>query len=60
MTIWYNAAGEPIPKGLQLFERYTVWVCANLNIMVQGIKKQTPELGLSGYLEWLDKMTKAE
>ena len=60
MTTWYNAAGEPVPIGLHLFESYTIWVCANLNTMIIGIKSQTPELGLSGYLDWLDKMTKTE
>jgi hypothetical protein len=58
MTIWYNAAKEPVPKGLQLIEKFTMWVCANLNSMTEGIKKQSPELGLPGYTKWLNKMTK--
>ncbi len=57
MTIWYGAAGEPIPVGLQLIEHYTIWICANFNTMIKGIKKETPELGLTGYLIWLEKMT---
>jgi hypothetical protein len=60
MTIWYNAAEEPVPKGIQLFEQYTIWICANFDTMIKGIKKHTPELGLSGYLDWLDKMIKIE
>jgi len=57
MTIWYNAAGEPVPTGIQLIEKFTVWFCGNCNIMIQGIKKQTPGLGLTGYLDWLNNMT---
>lgn len=60
MTIWYNAEGEPVPAGIQLFQHYTIWICANLNIMIRGIKKQSPKIGLAGYLEWLENMTKNE
>lgn len=60
MTIWYNAAGEPIPIGLQIIERFTVWFCCNCDIMIQDIKKQTPGLGLTGYLDWLNNMTRNE
>lgn len=60
LTIWYKAAGEPVPEGIKILEKYTVWICAILNGMIIGIKKETPELGLSGYLDWLNKMTKSE
>jgi len=60
MTIWYNAAGEPVPTGLQLIERFTVWFCGNCDTIIQGIKKQTPILGLTGYLDWLNNMTSNE
>lgn len=58
MTIWFNSAGEPVPIGLQLIEEFTIWFCGNCDNMIQGIKKQTPELGLTGYLDWLNNMAK--
>jgi hypothetical protein len=60
ITIWYNASGETVPIGLQLIEHFTVWICGNFDSLIEGIKKETPELGLTGYLEWLNKMTKNE
>jgi hypothetical protein len=60
MTIWYNASVEPIPTGLQLIEKFTVWFCGNCDTMIQGMKKQTPGLGLTGYLDWLKNMTTNE
>jgi hypothetical protein len=60
MTIWYNAAGEPVPTGLQLIEKFTLWFCGNCNIMIQGIKKQTPVHGLTGYLDWLNNLATSE
>jgi hypothetical protein len=57
MTIWNSALGNPTPSGLLLIQSFTVWVCGSLDAMVQGIKRETPEIGLPGYLEWLEKMT---
>ena len=56
MTIWNNALGKPIPQGLRLIGEFTIWTCGNLNSMTQGIKKHSPNTGLSGYLEWLKEM----
>jgi hypothetical protein len=60
MTIWYTAAGETVPKGLRLIEQFTMWYCASINSMSNGIRKQSPELGLAGYTKWLNEMTKKE
>lgn len=57
MIIWNKALGEQTPTGLILIQKFTVWICGNLDSMTQGIKRETPELGLSGYLTWLNKMT---
>lgn len=57
MTVWNSALVEQIPTGLVLIQKFTVWICGNLDSMTQGIKRETPELGLSGYLTWLNKMT---
>ncbi len=57
MTIWNNALGEQTPTGLILIQEFSVWICGNLDSMTRGIKRETPELGLSGYLTFLHKMT---
>lgn len=57
MKIWNNALGASTPEGLQLIQKFTIWICGNFNSLTMGIKKQTPEIGLGGYLEWLNKMT---
>ncbi|HAK10919.1 MAG TPA: hypothetical protein DCO78_02165 [Chitinophagaceae bacterium] len=56
MAVWYKAMGETQPVGMKLIERFTTWVCASINSYINGIKKQSKELGLSGYLQWLEKM----
>lgn len=58
MKILFNAAGDTIPEGQRLLEEFTLWVCASLDSMTQGIKRHSPKLGLTGYLEWLKKMSK--
>lgn len=60
MTIWFTAAGNPIPEGQRLLEEFTLWICSSLDSMTQGINKHSPKLGLTGYLEWLKKMTKID
>lgn len=59
MKIWNNALGTPTPDGLQLIQEFTVWICGNFNSLTIGIKKETPEIGIGGYLEWLNKMTES-
>ncbi len=56
MNIWHNAAGTQTSDGLELISKFTVWICGNLHSLTNGIKKETPELGLGGYLDWLKKM----
>jgi hypothetical protein len=58
MSAWNSAAGKRVPAGLQLIQEFTVWLCGSLYAMQQGILRETPKLGLSGYLAWLEKMTK--
>ncbi len=59
MTIWKNALNEPVPEGMTLIESFTLWVCGNINGMINGINRQTKNLGLSAYLQWLEDMQKA-
>lgn len=59
MTIWKNALNEPVPEGMALIENFTLWVCGNINGMINGINRQTKNLGLSAYLQWLEDMQKA-
>jgi hypothetical protein len=60
MFIWYKASGKPLLSGIKLIEDFTVWVCANINMMISGIDKHSKILGLSGYLEWLKEMQNEE
>lgn len=57
MKIWNDSLGKSTPDGLQLIQQFTLWICSNLDSLTLGIKKETPQLGLGGYLDWLNKMT---
>ena len=59
MTIWKNALSEPVPEGMALIENFTLWVCGNINGMINGIDRQTKNLGLLAYVQWLEDMQKA-
>jgi len=59
MTIWKNASNEPVPEGLALIESFTLWVCGNIDGMINGINR-TNSLGLSAYLKWLEDMQKVD
>lgn len=56
MSPWNDALGNTTLHGIKLIENFTIWFCMSLDILTNGIKKETPELGLVGYLEWLNKM----
>jgi len=56
VSAWYKAGGYAIPEGPRIIENYTLLICANIDTMINGIRNESPELGLPGYLEWLDKM----
>lgn len=56
MSVWYTAMGETPAKNMKLIQRFTTWVCGSINSYINGINKQSKELGLSGYLKWLDSM----
>lgn len=60
ITIWKNALNEPVPEGLALIENFTIWICGNINGMINGINKQTKTLGLPAYLKWLEDMQKSQ
>lgn len=56
MTVWYNALNEPVLQHMKLIEHFTVWVCGNLNSIINGINTHSKKLGLPSYLEWLRSM----
>ena len=60
MTIWYKALNEPIRGHMELIEHFTVWLCGNIDGIVNGINKHSKKLGLSSYLEWLQSMHEPE
>ena len=60
MTIWNTALGRPLQTGINLVEEFTLWICGNIDSVINGIKKNSKKLGISGYLEWLKEMTTIE
>ena len=60
MTVWKNAFNEPVPKGLELIESFTVWICGSINNMINGINKHAKDSGLPGYLKWLQVMNEKD
>lgn len=58
IAIWNKAAQKPIPEGLKLVEQFTLLISMNLNSMINSIKNESPELGISGYLSWIENMMK--
>lgn len=58
MKWWYNALDKTLPTGIRLIEEYTIWVCANINLLVNGIEKHSKSTGIAGYQIWLKEMTK--
>ena len=56
MTCWYDALGDPVLKGMELIENFTIWVCGSINGMINGINKETKNFGLPAYLHWLENM----
>lgn len=62
MQIWNKALDKPLPKGIYLIENFTLFICGNIDGMINGIKRNSNsrELGVSGYLEWLNQMMEPE
>ena len=58
MRVWNTALNKPLQSGIDLIEEFTIWFCGNIDSMMNGIKKQSKEIGISGYLKWLKEMTK--
>jgi len=57
MDLWNKLFDKPCSTGLAVIEEFTIWVCSNIETLINGIKKETPTTGLAGYQEWLREMT---
>jgi hypothetical protein len=58
MRIWNTELNKSLQSGINLIEEFTIWICVNIDSMINGIKKQSKGLGIPYYLEWLKEMTK--
>jgi hypothetical protein len=56
MYAWYKAFGKPLLKDIELIKDFTVWLCANIDTLTNGINKHSKMFGISGYLNWIEKM----
>jgi len=52
ITVWYRAAGKPIPEGTKLIEEFALQASAWMHSDTSMIKRHTPDQGLPGLLVW--------
>ena len=59
IQIWFSAQGKNIPSNFShLIQEFTLWAAGFMNGYIDGIKNHTPEKGILGYLEFIDKKMK--
>lgn len=60
MNAWNDAGGYTRTEGTELVKQYSMWLSSSLHATMNIIKKETKELGISGYIKWMKKMNTEE
>jgi hypothetical protein len=60
LRIWNDAAGKPMPNGLDVVQTFTELACGFLDGTIQSIKRHGRGAGLHGLFEWYREGEEAE
>jgi len=56
MDAWNDAGGYARTNGVELIKQYTMFFCSSVYCIINIINKETKELGICGYIKWLEEM----
>ena len=56
MDAWNDAGGCARTNGVELIKQYTMFFCSSVYNIINIINKEIKELGICGYIKWLEEM----
>jgi len=60
MDAWNDAGGYTRTKGIELIKQYSMWFCSSVFSITNMINKETKELGICGYIKWMEEMNRIQ